>query len=196
MMQFIFKPSFWNPSHFWCDLFLIVQEKNDFYEGVCKKQAQDRSARKLLVADLAILEAHEMGIDWFAFLASKLHCWTKRRWWHVGRFFFDSKITHKLQRLRVFHCFTLWKDIEFSRLKRLTYIFYSLPTEISNLVSFVVSQGYRWMYLRPTNARLQQSTFLWIKGKVCGSCKTVESRSSAGSRLAMRVSSCWWLKSC
>eukprot|EP00434_Breviolum_minutum_P018173 symbB.v1.2.016033.t1/scaffold1188.1/size133045/9 len=44
------------------------QEKNDFYEGVCKKQEQDRAARKLLVADLAILEAHEMGIDWFAFL--------------------------------------------------------------------------------------------------------------------------------
>ena len=46
------------------------QEKNDFYEGVCKKQPADRSARKLIVADLAILEAHEMGIDWFAFLAS------------------------------------------------------------------------------------------------------------------------------
>jgi len=46
------------------------QEKNDFYEGVCKKQPADRSARKLIVADLAILEAHEMGIDWFAFLVS------------------------------------------------------------------------------------------------------------------------------
>lgn len=45
------------------------EEKNDFYEGVCKKQPADRSARKLVVADLAILEAHEMGIDWFAFLA-------------------------------------------------------------------------------------------------------------------------------
>lgn len=50
-----------------------LEEKNDFYEGVCKKQEQDRSARKLLVADLAILEAHEMGIDWFAFLAAQLH---------------------------------------------------------------------------------------------------------------------------
>ena len=48
------------------------QEKNDFYEGVCKKQPADRSARKLIVADLAILEAHEMGIDWFAFLVSWL----------------------------------------------------------------------------------------------------------------------------
>lgn len=47
-----------------------LEEKNDFYEGVCKKQEQDRAARKLLVADLAILEAHEMGIDWFAFLAA------------------------------------------------------------------------------------------------------------------------------
>lgn len=64
-----------------------LEEKNDFYEGVCKKQEQDRSARKLLVADLAILEAHEMGIDWFAFLAAQLQpkknvelmvtCWKK-----------------------------------------------------------------------------------------------------------------------
>ena len=51
----------------------LGEEKNDFYEGVCKKQQADRSARKLIVADQAILEAHDMGIDWFAFLDASLH---------------------------------------------------------------------------------------------------------------------------
>eukprot|EP00439_Symbiodinium_sp_Y106_P042139 s2330_g5.t1 len=48
--------------------FFLRKQKNDFYEGVCKRQEHDREARKLIAADQAVLEAHEMGIDWFAFL--------------------------------------------------------------------------------------------------------------------------------
>ena len=84
MLQFI-PPTFLFEIHPTCLVSDYLEEKNDFYEGVCKKQVQDRSARKLLVADLAILEAHEMGIDWFAFLAAQLHPKKSSPWWHVGR---------------------------------------------------------------------------------------------------------------
>ncbi|CAL1130651.1 unnamed protein product [Cladocopium goreaui] len=67
------------------------QEKNDFYEGVCKKQPADRSARKLIVADLAILEAHEMGIDWFAFLDIDECIFVPRMQDCSSRRFFGSK---------------------------------------------------------------------------------------------------------
>ncbi|CAK9111849.1 Glycosyltransferase-like KOBITO 1 (Protein ABA INSENSITIVE 8) (Protein ELONGATION DEFECTIVE 1) [Durusdinium trenchii] len=67
------------------------QEKNDFYEGVCKKQQADRSARKLIVADQAILEAHDMGIDWFAFLDIDECIYVPRMQECSARRFFGSK---------------------------------------------------------------------------------------------------------
>lgn len=71
--------------------FFLRKQKNDFYEGVCKRQEHDREARKLIAADQAVLEAHEMGIDWFAFLDIDECIYVPRIQECSSRRFFGSK---------------------------------------------------------------------------------------------------------
>lgn len=48
----------------------VHRERSDLYETVCKmhEKHNDVEARQMIAVDYAILEAHKMGIDWFAHL--------------------------------------------------------------------------------------------------------------------------------
>eukprot|EP00446_Apocalathium_sp_SHHI-4_P057306 CAMPEP_0177295702 /NCGR_PEP_ID=MMETSP0368-20130122/2017_1 /TAXON_ID=447022 ORGANISM="Scrippsiella hangoei-like, Strain SHHI-4" /NCGR_SAMPLE_ID=MMETSP0368 /ASSEMBLY_ACC=CAM_ASM_000363 /LENGTH=878 /DNA_ID=CAMNT_0018753753 /DNA_START=49 /DNA_END=2685 /DNA_ORIENTATION=- len=48
--------------------FFLRRDKNDAYASVCKmhEKHQNVASRQMIAFDLAILSAHEMGIDWFA----------------------------------------------------------------------------------------------------------------------------------
>jgi len=48
--------------------FYLRRDKNDMYEAVCRAQEKygDVQSRQMIAVDQAIMEAHKMGIDWFA----------------------------------------------------------------------------------------------------------------------------------
>ncbi|CAE8600224.1 unnamed protein product [Polarella glacialis] len=73
--------------------YYLRREKNDMYEGVCKKQDAhgDLDSRKVIVMDQAILEAHEMGIDWFVHLDIDECVYVPRMQECSSRRFFGSK---------------------------------------------------------------------------------------------------------
>eukprot|EP00933_Yihiella_yeosuensis_P042252 TRINITY_DN3679_c1_g1_i1.p1 TRINITY_DN3679_c1_g1~~TRINITY_DN3679_c1_g1_i1.p1 ORF type:complete len:891 (+),score=177.93 TRINITY_DN3679_c1_g1_i1:58-2730(+) len=73
--------------------FYIRREKNDMYANVCKKHDKfgDRAARKLIVIDQAVLEAHEMGMDWFCYLDIDECVYVPRMQECSSRRFFGSK---------------------------------------------------------------------------------------------------------
>lgn len=92
--------------------FYLRREKNDLYEGVCKKSdAGDRSARKLIVADQAILEAHEMGIDWFVHLDIDECIYVPRMQECSSRRFFCSK-ERSVEAVRLWNHEAVPEDIE------------------------------------------------------------------------------------
>eukprot|EP00931_Biecheleriopsis_adriatica_P100872 TRINITY_DN76114_c0_g1_i1.p1 TRINITY_DN76114_c0_g1~~TRINITY_DN76114_c0_g1_i1.p1 ORF type:complete len:891 (-),score=194.75 TRINITY_DN76114_c0_g1_i1:176-2815(-) len=91
--------------------FFLRREKNDMYESVCKRQEKDRSAQKLIVADQAILEAHEMGIDWFVHLDIDECIYVPRMQECSSRRFFGSK-ERSIEAVRLWNHEAVPEDIE------------------------------------------------------------------------------------
>ena len=91
--------------------FFLRQQKNDFYEGVCKRQEHDREARKLIVADQAVLQAHDMGIDWFAFLDIDECVYVPRMQECSSRRFFGSK-ERSIEAVRLWNLEAVPEDVE------------------------------------------------------------------------------------
>ncbi|CAJ1348075.1 unnamed protein product, partial [Effrenium voratum] len=71
--------------------FYLRREKNNFYASTWNNQEADRGARKLIAADIAILEAQNMGIDWFGFLDIDECIYVPRMQECSSRRFFGSK---------------------------------------------------------------------------------------------------------
>ena len=91
----------------WC--LTILRKRMTFTKACARSRSRIAQQGKLLVADLAILEAHEMGIDWFAFLAACGCTKNKRRvdgdmleesgqTWTKSWLGLDTKSLHKLQK--------------------------------------------------------------------------------------------------
>lgn len=79
------------------------REKNDYFEGVCKLHEKhgDIESRQLIAIDQAVVEAHAMGIDWFAHIDIDECIYTPKAMENSSRRFLGSKE-------RTIECVRLW----------------------------------------------------------------------------------------